>query len=113
MSDSESGQSEKEKEVDKIAEAGDELRQANKNKQIPFDFGLCGTCDKFYYIEFEGYGNFKAWCNISYDIPIKRTPAERVKICSRYWNRKYKSVRELADFATWIDGKKQIGFERG
>jgi len=104
----------REKEIACIDEMGDRLkeREIATKKNIPIDFGICNTCSKFTYIEYEGYGDFIAFCNVHYDTRVIRTPKKKIVRCSDYWSITYKSVTTLAEIAMWLEFKKggQIGF---
>jgi hypothetical protein len=102
----------REKEIDKIETVGREVSESRKRTCIPYNFGICNKCSKFVFIEYEGYGNFKAFCQLDYSKIIPRYVSQRVTNCNHFWDNGYKSVRELAEMAHWLDKKNEIGFER-
>lgn len=99
----------KEKEIERVEENAQALSERG-NKQIPYNFGLCNKCSKFFFVEYEGYGNFKAYCQMNYDNLMKRNISERVTSCNNFWDISYKSVREMIEIATWVTPKKKVGF---
>jgi hypothetical protein len=100
----------REKEIDKIETIGREVSEVRKKTCIPYNFGLCNKCAKFIFIEYEGYGNFNAVCQMDFRTAFSRYPSKRIITCNQFWDVTYKSVRELADMAHWLEAKSTIGF---
>jgi hypothetical protein len=103
----------KEKEIGKLEHLSKGLDESKSHQSITYDFGICNKCTHFLYTEFEGYGNFSAFCLQIYNRPIPRQVSERVMKCSSFWDKGHKTIRELYDLATWITpaGAKRIGFD--
>jgi hypothetical protein len=100
----------REKDIDKLEGVHRNLADLDRKPHIPYNFGQCNKCNKFIFTEYEGYGNFKAYCQLNYGQLLPRTLALRVTNCNNFWDKSHLTIRELAEMAYWLDVKADIGF---
>ncbi|HQO99976.1 MAG TPA: hypothetical protein PL042_05130 [Caldisericia bacterium] len=78
---------------------------------IPTRFGLCSTCDEFYYVQYQ-YDQEKIACGFSEVMRHWPNGDNPIKTCTGYRKRGQVSLMEMSNMAYYIDDKKKkLGFE--